>query len=57
MTIVRRLIEKQWKLCGEWDQLRMAFPCAPFRQRPKEFTTKKELEPRYQVFTYKRVKP
>ncbi|HJZ55981.1 MAG TPA: TIGR03067 domain-containing protein [Gemmataceae bacterium] len=41
----------------EGDELTLAFPCAPFRQRPKEFTTKKELEPRFVVMTYKRVKP
>jgi uncharacterized protein (TIGR03067 family) len=41
----------------EGDELKLALPVPPFRQRPKEFTTKKGLEPRFVVLTYKRVKP
>jgi uncharacterized protein (TIGR03067 family) len=40
----------------EGDELKLAFPNAPARERPREFTTKKELEPRFVVFTYKRLK-
>ena len=41
----------------EGDELKLALPILPSRQRPKEFTTKKELAPRFEVLTYKRVKP
>jgi len=37
------------------DELKLVFPYAPFRQRPKEFTTKEGSH--FGVFTYKRVKP
>ena len=36
------------------DKLKMAFPYAPNRERPKEFTTKKRSN--FVVFTYKRTK-
>jgi uncharacterized protein (TIGR03067 family) len=37
------------------DELKLAFPYAPFRERPKEFTTKKGSH--FIVATYKRLKP
>jgi uncharacterized protein (TIGR03067 family) len=40
----------------EGDELKLAFPNAPFRERPTQFTTKKEIEPTFVVFTYKRMK-
>jgi uncharacterized protein (TIGR03067 family) len=39
----------------EGDELKLAFPFAPFRERPKEFATKKGST--FGVFIYKRVKP
>jgi uncharacterized protein (TIGR03067 family) len=39
----------------EGNELKMAFPVLPFRQRPKAFTTRKWST--FVVFTYKRVKP
>ena len=42
-----------YQLAG--DELKMAFPYAPYRERPKEFKTEKGAH--FTVVTYKRVKP
>jgi uncharacterized protein (TIGR03067 family) len=39
----------------EGDELKIAMPISPYRERPKEFTTQKGS--RFSVHTYKRVKP